>query len=391
MHITVQRQALLDTLTRVSAVVPRKSSLSICCTVLMQAKDGKLTIIGTNLGETLIAECKARVEKGGEVCTYPEPLMKFLKAVDTASVIITGGTKKESYDSSEYKEVEQPDGTKKYDSVPIKKTREVAKFSLQAGDSSVNLAAESAKDFPPVPKYQMPTKHISDLADVLEQVTYAAATDEVRPVLAGICLRPNKGKMGVAAADGFRMATTSIRNPGVFDKDTILTQGAVSIIRKQMPGKVLAGVTNTAKKGNPEIRVLVFANKEVTMLTRPIEGTYPEYEKLVPKGGKLFRCASDALRKSLSQVLSIAPKDQCLRMKTKGQKLILSIKDSDKEAQQSIPARGRLQIAFEAKYVKDLLAHLDGEFSIRWTTDQAPIVAKYNGTTHLVMPRHVQW
>jgi len=392
MHITVQRQALLEALTRVSTVVPRKTSLPVCATVLLKAKDGKLTITGTNLNETLLGTCRARVEKSGDICTYPDPMLKFLKAIETASVTITAGVRKEAYASSEYKEVEKPDGTKGYENVPTKKHRTVAKFSLVSGDSSINLSALSPKEFPQVPNYTVPTKAVSNLAGALAEVVYAVATEVTRPVLGGICLRPHGGKLDLVAADGFRLARTSIHNPGISKKDIILTREAVAILRRQMGGRLLAGVTTLKKKeGEPEHRVAAFATKEVCMLTRPIEGTFPPYEQLIPKGGKFFRCGLDELKKAVSQVLAIKSANDIIRLRTKGKKLIVSARDDEAEVQHTIPARGRLQIGFNRNYLRDLLPHLDGEFAIRWTDDKSPVLARSNGTTHLVMPMAVNW
>jgi DNA polymerase III subunit beta len=259
------------------------------------------------------------------------------------------------------------------------------KFLKIEAEATTTLEGFEAEDFPPVPGVKGKAAEITGLASALKEISYAMAKEDCRPVLTGVCFTPDKGRIALAASDGFRLAETSVKVKGQLAQ-TIVPGKAVQLIEKLMPGKV------SIHRDDGEKPNISFVGEGLVLTARVIEGTYPNYKQVIPKNGKPLVVDAAALKNALSLVAITLPDNNAVRLKTKAGNLVVSTKNVEKgETEAKVPAKGKAKIAFDVNYVKDILARTSGQITLRTKDAQSPGVVKQNGTVHVLMPMHVEW
>ncbi len=378
MKVTVKREHLLAALERVKPAVPTKAHLPVLANFLLEAKDGRLTVAGTDLEVALASQCPARVIKGGKVVLSPK-VVPLLKNLATPTITLYDHVFLEKYEKTEWRRNEQTGQT---DPIKVPAVRRTVTIKIEAGQATASFGGIDPKDFPPLPQVprSMPIR-FSDLAGPLKKILYAAAREETRPVLSGVCFSPGK-RMELTAADGFRLAITSVPFKGKLGKTVVVPHHACELLER-MPGRMDVAVVED-KSNNAKI---FFSQKGLTLSTCLIAGDYPKCEHLVPKGGHWLKCSADALRNALKQISVLKAHQGKVILRTKGKTLLVSATEDDKTIEVKVPdVKGRTDIAFDIHYLKDLVDQMDGGFGIQVTTPDAPVLARIDGATHVLMP-----
>jgi len=356
MQIKVKRGVLLETLGKVKSAVPTRSTLPVLENVLLTAAKGQFTITSNNLEVVVIGTCKAQISEDGGIAVSPKVLEGFLKQVDAESV-----------------------------SLVVKRN----KLSVEAGSASSTIEGFLPKDFPPIPKVMGEPITLYNLDKAIGEVLYAAAKEDLRPVLNGICLTPKGNGVELATADGYRLAITSLRSRGKFPEQVIVPSLTASLVKKLFSGNVITSVWG--KDGDKAIGF--HQNNGLTIVARTITGSYPKYESLVPKKGRLLKVAAGDLLKAVRTVMTIKPAHDTIRLQTKGRQLVVSGKnDGSGEIKIMVPAEGRIKSAFPGPMLVDLLNRVGDIFTLRKEiSPTSPGVVRNNGTVHVLMPNNVTW
>jgi DNA polymerase-3 subunit beta len=212
--------------------------------VLLTAADESLTLTATNLEHAISVRLICHVETAGTT-TLPHKLL--------ADVIgnLSGDVSLES------------DATHR--------TR------VKAGKSATNIHGIDAEEFPVVPHVEGTAYSLAGavLASAIRRVAFAAASDDSRPVLAGVLLQFGEGGIMLAAADGFRMVVETMSTD---------TMPSLSLI---VPGRVLWSSADAIGKAE-SVRLTSNGNQlrieagDVTIVTRLIEGTFPDVARIIP-------------------------------------------------------------------------------------------------------------
>jgi len=371
---------LVELIQKVKPAVPGRATIPVLTNILLEAKDGRLTATGYDLEVGLISSCPAQVKKAGRMLIPCQSFEQLVKALTATSVTLYDETKVEKYETSEYRRKE--DGEGEYVKVP--RERRQTTIKLEADKSVASFPGHDPKDYPAMPKIPRMTLRFTDLAKAIPEVLYAAAKEDTRPVLNGICFNPKK-RMELAAADGFRLAITTTPFTGKLSEPIIILARACKLLTL-MPGKIEAGLAQ-----GTGVSAIVFVQKGLTLMTQLIQGEFPKYDQLVPTKGSFLRCSAEALREAIRQVGVVQAVNKIIRLRTKGHTLLVSMKQDDATVEAKVSATGKAQIAFDVRYLTDLLKRMDGTFAIRITDGQSPAVAKVNGSTHVLMPHFVDW
>ena len=86
------------------------------------------------------------------------------------------------------------------------------------------------------------------------------------------------------------------------------------------------------------------------------------------------------------------PDNNAVRLVARAGKLTVSTRNAEKgQTDIKLPAKGKARIAFDTRYLKDILARTSGQITLRTTDAQSPGVVKQNGTIHMVMPMFIEW
>jgi len=200
----------------------------------------------------------------------------------------------------------------------------------------------------------------------------------------------------LAAADGFRLAVTSVKAKGTLTKEMIVDVQALSVVKHLMPKAVT--ITQAMKKGVDAdgkavttVEAVSFEAAGMVLVAKPIQSTYPNYPQLIPATKTGVTVDREAALEALKVIAAIKPEGEKVLLQTKGRNLLIWAKGDAGRTEVKIPARGKAQIAFNLPYLRDLLQKVDSKVTLRTKSPSEPGVVKQNGTTHVLMPMFVQW
>ena len=248
--ITCSKDELARALSLVGRAVSTRASVQVLGGVLLRASGGQLELAATAMEHSLRLVVDCEVEGDGAVVA-PGRLL-----VDLARLL--------------------PDGEVLLEHKPEQGTLEVT-----CGSASYKLNTYSAEDFPKLPDAESAQTFTADRAAFLEtvaRVARSASRDESRPVLTGILVRFEGGKLVMAATDSYRLSV----------KETEIAGSEGAELEAIVPARALTELSRIAQdEGDLRIGVqenhVVFGAGETWLTSRRIDGQFPNYKQLLPE------------------------------------------------------------------------------------------------------------
>ena len=380
MKLECLQENLAEGLAVVGRVVPTKSTLPVLSNVLLATRDGELQLAATNLELAVAHRVPATVERDGQI-TLPARLLADYVA------LLDHGQK-----------------------VALELNEKTHKVHLACGRYEANIAGIDAEDFPPIPSVEGAatfTMTASALKEAINQVVFAAAPDDTRPVLAGVLMRLAAGSLTLAAADGFRLAVRSVDLPaGAPDLQMIVPARTLSEVARLLPSDDGEEVTISTAPGGNQVYI-AFARTEIT--SRLIDGQFPDYQRIIPNEAKtsVELSTSDFLR--ATRAASVFARDnsnivriECTPSKEDAELALGSVlvkstsaEMGDNEGRLDASVQGdEMQIAFNGRYLRDALEAIESpHVSLQITGPSSPGIIKPvgepDGYLHVIMPMHV--
>lgn len=249
------KENLSKALSLVSGIAGKNINLPILGNVLIKAEEQKVELIATNLELAIIATLRSKVEEPGTFTVPARTLNDFVNLLSEDKVEI----------SLKDNEIE-----------------------VVCGRSATKIKGAPADEFPVVPSVNEGNGYLVDVEEFkkgLNQVFQSAAKNEIRPELAGIFVSFNSepGKLIMAATDSYRLAEKKVK----------LLQGdqQVKIIIPSRTAQEAIHVLSIAKglENEKNVRLIVSENQivlrsnEVELISRLVEGQYPDYTQIIPK------------------------------------------------------------------------------------------------------------
>jgi len=366
MKVNVDRKALLAVLKEIQPVKLNKGGGSEEST-LLTAKNGRLLARRTNLEVALAASCEASYAGNGgllgqNVCVPSKPLFDYVKAAKGEEVLI---------------EWEAP-----------QKDEPPKKCQLSCGELKISLLTDRVEDFPGTPDPKGKKIQLEDFALALREVLFSIATEESRPVLNAVqvsnrAVTDTAEQFELAAADGFTLSVTGVRGKGWFDSPILVPHAAAKLLSKWE-----GPLTLVVNGGNAS-----FARDGVVMVTMLTQGTYPNYQVLIPDNTNEVTFSRDAFLEGLKQLMVVKPK--IVRLQVGEGQMILSCLEDDVELRTTIPAEGKLRQAFNPAYLKRTVESLGSEVCLKTdVTDvegSRPVMFVTDKSKHVIMPMFVKW
>jgi DNA polymerase-3 subunit beta len=279
---------------------------------------------------------------------------------------------------------------------------------LKSGRFEARINGMKADDFPPIPQVSdgMATKVEAEAFRLgIGQVTFAAASEESRPVLTGIHADFNDSNLTLAAADGFRLA---VHKMSILNK--LSKQTAVII-----PAKALNELSRFLAEQEDPVEITVnqqktqalFRLKNIEMVSQLIQGTFPNYSQLIPQSYntrsiidvaeflRAVRMSSIFARDGSGIVRLVAtPSVEAAAGKLSVSARAEEIGENSGEIDALVDGE-KAQIAFNVKYLSDALGAIrQKQVALETTTSSSPGVIRPVGVdnyVHVVMPMFVQW
>jgi DNA polymerase-3 subunit beta len=370
MELVVRKNDLLRELQLFQGIVERKNTIPILANVLMEAKGDEVRFLATDLEVGLRSKCQATVAKGGSLTL---PAKKFYEIV---------------------KSLPETD-------IRIAEDKGGVKVAADRFDSRIQTLPR--EDFPTLPESGGTPSATLSRASVKEMVAktqFAITGEDTRYFLNGalFVLKPNE--MSLVATDGHRLALVSVTRDGQGKKDA-------DEVKAILPKKTLGELGRLLSDGEGDITYergenhLFFEVGGRLLISRMIDGQFPAYERVIPKGNdKHIEFERDRLTNAVKRVALLSnERSRAVKIQIdKGRVDVTSSSPDLGEAKETLPVEysgGAMQICFNAQYVLDFLSAVSTDvvsLDLKDEVSQAvmkPVGAEGYDYTYVIMPMRV--
>jgi DNA polymerase-3 subunit beta len=366
MKFSISRDALIKPLNLVAGVVERRQTLPILANVQLVISGQELALTGTDLEVELIGRVQLAedaIQSPGEITIPARKLVDICKAL--------------------------PDGS------DIKIELDDQKLIIKSGRSRFQLSTLPATDFPSVEQAkggQSFTLKQGELKHLIERTSFAMAQQDVRYYLNGMLFELTEGQLRVVATDGHRLAMATYQGDISVDQQAqviVPRKGVVELARLLINEDQEAEV----RVGSNHIQVVT---KEFTFTSKLIDGKFPDYDRVLPRGStKLVLGSRAELKQAFARTAILSnEKYRGIRMLlSSGELRIVANNPEQEEAEETVAVdyQGEnLEIGFNVSYLLDVLSAINGEtakFSLSDANSSA-LVEEADGSNcqYVVMP-----
>lgn len=375
MKITVERAILLKALAHVQSVVERRNTIPILANVLIAAQDGVLRLTATDMEIALVEEVAGiEVERPGRTTAPAATLYEIVRKL--------------------------PEGAK----VQLDHGGGDAPLALRAGRFNTALSVLPVEDFPSMTEGKLPHRFAlsaGQLRDMIDRTRFAISTEETRYYLNGIYLHVAESEatkvLRAVATDGHRLAR--VEEP--------LPEGASGMPGVIVPRKTVNEVRKLAEETQDEIAVRLSDTKirfdigTVQLTSKLIDGTFPEYERVIPRGNdKVLRVSKKEFAEAVGRVAAISSeRSRPVKLSLDRNHLMLSAASPEQgQAQEELDQEvvsyefTPLEIGFQARYLNDITDQITDQVEFRFADGSAPTVvtdAAKPEALYVLMPMRV--
>jgi DNA polymerase III subunit beta len=356
LRITVSRDELASKLATVSRGVSTRTTVLVLGGIQLRAEAGRLHLAATDMEVSLRASVDAHVGGEGTVVVPGRLLLDIARGLPESEVTIE----------------HRPDE---------------AVVVVTAGTANYRLS----EDFPRLPEVDSATLHTVDrdaLVETVARVGRSASRDESRPVLTGILVRFEPGKIVMAATDSYRLAV----------KETIV-EGTLPELEAIIPARALQELGRIAT-GADELQLglqenhVVFGADGTWLTTRRIDGQFPNYRQLLPEQFEhVLPMPREETLDVVRRVSLMAQRNSPLRLRfADGELTVSAITQDVGEARESLPAPyngDAMEIGFNAEFLRDGLDSVDSDtvkFKLISPLRPAVLEGEADDYVYLIMP-----
>jgi DNA polymerase-3 subunit beta len=376
MKVTVLQENLARGLGIVAKAVSPRSTLPVLANVLIASDEGRLRLSATNLEMGITCWIPARIDEEGSTTV---PARTFSDLVSTLPS----------------------------DQVLLKLDPSTQTLNVRGGTSTNDIKCIDAQEFPPMPVPDFADAiqiNVGDFREMIHQVAFAASSDEARPVLMGVLVQVDRDKLTMAAADGFRLSV----------RKAVLSTPAANSVSAIVPAQALKELARVASDGEEPIYMVlpkgrgqvVFRVKDVEVVSQLIDGTFPDYQQIIPRSYKSRTLVSTAsLLKACKQAEIFAREgSNVARFNIKSaqgemqpSEVEISATSEETGKNETIVEAtvdgGGLLIAFNVKFLREALEVIrTPNVALETSAPNAPGVVKPVGDDqflHVIMPMHL--
>ncbi len=367
MKATIERATLLKSLGHVQSVVERRNTIPILSNVLIEAaEDGTIKLTATDLDLQVLETIEAQVDQPGATTISAHTLFDIARKLPEGSQV--------SLSAAE------------------------GKMQVVAGRARFNLQTLPRDDFPVIAEGELPTKFAlpaATLRQIIDKTRFAISTEETRYYLNGIFFHVADDVLKAAATDGHRLARVTVARPDGAEgmPDVIVPRKCVAELRKlldEIDGTVEVSLSNT------KIR---FDLGSAVLTSKLIDGTFPDYSRVIPTGNdKLLKIDPKSFAQGVDRVATIASeKTRAVKMALDRDRITLSVTSPENgTAAEEVPgdySASGFEIGFNARYLMDILAQIEGDnVEVHLADAAAPTLIRENdkaAALYVLMPMRV--
>ncbi|SDW89592.1 DNA polymerase III subunit beta [Roseicitreum antarcticum] len=372
MKISIERAALLKAVAQAQSVVERRNTIPILANVLIEAEGDTVSFRATDLDVEVVDRAPATVERAGATTVSAVMLHEIVRKL--------------------------PDGAL----VQLTDDQRTGRFTVAAGRSTFSLTTLPREDFPVMASseyscnFSAPAKALRRLFD---KAKFAISTEETRYYLNGVYMHVADGDNGrvlrCVATDGHRLARI----------DAPLPDGAEGMPGVIVPRKTVGELKKLLEDDDMQIAVSVsetklrFATPNISLTSKVIDGTFPDYTRVIPTGNtKRLEVDAAEFARAVDRVATVSSeRSRAVKLSLEEDKLVLSVNAPDSGAAEEelvvAYADEPLEIGFNAKYLLEIANQVDLENAVfLFNSSGDPTLMREGSDTsavYVVMPMRV--
>jgi DNA polymerase-3 subunit beta len=340
MKISIDRSDLMRALSHVQSVVERRNTIPILSNVRLDAADGMLTLTATDMDLEMKESVAADVQAEGSTTAPAHTFHDIVRKLpDDARVDLTL----------------EPGG---------------AMMTVTAGRSKFKLSCLPVSDFPELGSGDMEVKfHVpaNGLRELVDRTRFAMSNDETRYYLNGAYVHAAEANgipvLRAVATDGHRLAQFEMPLP----------DGAADMPGVIIPRKTVAEIRKLVEEAAADITIEISENKvrfafdHIVMTSKLIDGTFPDYQKVIPQGNdKIVEVNPKLFTSAIDRVSTISnEKTRAVKLAINGSTMTLSAQSPDAgSATEEIEISNdntELEIGFNSKYLLDITGQIESD------------------------------
>jgi DNA polymerase-3 subunit beta len=371
MELVVRKSDLLRELQLFQGIVERKNTIPILANVLMEAKGDEVRFLATDLEVGLRSKCAASVSKGGALTLPAKKFYEIVKALPETDV-----------------RIEQDKGG--------------VKVAADRFDSRMQTLP--LEDFPIVPEGTgqgsavLPHK---GLRDMIAKTQFAITGEDTRYFLNGALLVLKDDQMILVATDGHRLALVATK------REVPDAEKGAEPVRIILPKKTLLELARLLVDGDDDVKYergenhLFFDIGGRVLISRMIEGQFPAYERVIPKGNDhRVEIERERITSAIRRVALLSnERSRAVKLRLEdGKAEVTSSSPEFGEAREMLPVEYQgpaLQICFNAQYVLDFLGVVETDsIAFELKDEVSQVVLRPQGAsdyeyTYVVMPMRI--
>jgi DNA polymerase-3 subunit beta len=372
MKLSIERGTLLKAVAQAQSVVERRNTIPILANVLIEAEGASVQFRATDLDIEVVDKAAAQVERAGATTVSAVMLHEIVRKL--------------------------PDGAL----VTLSEDAASGRLAVQAGRSHFNLATLPKEDFPVMASAEY-ASNFSAPAAVLRRLfdksKFAISTEETRYYLNGVYMHVAEGEGGsvlrCVATDGHRLARI----------DADLPEGASGMPGVIVPRKTVGELRKLLEDDDMQIAVSVsetkvrFATPDITLTSKVIDGTFPDYTRVIPQGNtRRMEVDAAEFARAVDRVATVSSeRSRAVKLSIDEDRLVLSVNAPDSGAAEEELAVGyadeQLEIGFNAKYLVEIASQVDRENAVfLFNSSGDPTLMREGNDTsavYVVMPMRV--
>ncbi len=372
MKFVIERAILLKTLSHIQSIVEKRNTIPVLSNVRIEALGDGISFKATDMDTEITEIVDAKINETGATTAPAHMLYDIVRKLSDGSEV----------------ELTFPD--------------DKGQLSIASGRSKFALSTIGVEDFPVISGDSLPINFNmsrEELKDVIDRTQFAVSTEETRYYLNGLYIHAkNEGSakvLRIVATDGHRLACVESPLPEGADKITgvIIPRKTISEVRKLLDDTKAENILISLSEN--KVR---FTLEEVILTSKLIDGTYPDYERVIPTDtDKLLEVQVKELSNAVDRVSVVAERTRAIKMITEEGKVIITTTSPDLgSALEEIDAKydnESLEIGYNFRYLLDILAEIKGEsVQISFSDASSPSVihdTSDSSAIYVLMPMRV--
>lgn len=329
MNIIIDKNIMFEPVSKVVSITEKRSLMPILSNILLEFGKEGTTIFSTDLEVSAIAYVDCKTEQARKIVVHGRKFLEVLRELEGGEILLS---------------------------------LEENQLTIKQKRTEIVMSLQDPEEFPETKEIKEKEEIRIDgktFLDMIERVGFAVSTDETRYVLTGMYMQGRDGELVMVGTDGFRMALCQRKIKGIkgFKGVTIPKRSVIEaerIIEDEDEVKI-----------SIEEKYVQFRTEKIKVITRIIEGNFPEYENVLPTSNpKIVKVEKEQFHKALKRVSAIIGKSEPVKITFSGKNMEIDAESDIGRAKEDIEIEydgEKTSMSLNVRFLLDVVTHISGE------------------------------